>query len=165
MHATGIEESALVAPIEAVSREEIAQNLPSVPGDAFRNPTKETNLVWYRGVFGSVNIQLKSKYLPRSNARRSGTQALTNEKTISITPIYLRKTFELQFLHSFGRISRTLSTYPILEYRAPIFEIIRKGDLHGLQLALSSGSVSPFALSENGLSLLHVSASIDRYVV
>lgn len=71
-------------------------------------------------------------------------------------PAFLRKTLELRFLHSFGKISRTLSTYPTLEDTAPIFQICKSGDLIGLQVALSSGSVSPFVLDEMGQSLLHV---------
>lgn len=59
-------------------------------------------------------------------------------------------------MDSFGRVSRTLSTYPILESTAPIFAICRNGDLQGLQVALSSGSVSPFVLDEYGETLLHV---------
>lgn len=73
-------------------------------------------------------------------------------------PIFSRKALELRFRSSFGQISRTLSTYPILESTAPIFHICRMGDLKGLQVALSTRSISPFVLDEKGQSLLHVSS-------
>ena len=52
--------------------------------------------------------------------------------------------------------------YPILEYGAPIFDTCASGDLEGLQLALTSGTVSPFVLCENGWSLLHVSSLLPQ---
>lgn len=165
LQAMTIEEPALAAPIESVSQKERVQSLSPTGEYSFRNTAKESNLVWYRGFFGTVKIQFRSNSPTPSNTRRHEIKATNKEKIITITPILLRKTLELRLQNSFGRISRTLSTYPVLEDRAPIFEICREGDLQGLQVALSSGSVSPFVLDEDGWSLLHVSASIDRYVV
>ncbi|CAD6581412.1 MAG: hypothetical protein ASARMPRED_000606 [Alectoria sarmentosa] len=165
VHATGIEESALVAPIEAVSREEIAQNLPSVPGDAFRNPTKETNLVWYRGVFGSVNIQLKSKYLPRSNARRSGTQALTNEKTISITPIYLRNRNSWERRDSVDTLRLlTQSQNEISSWDVFSFWMTFQGQVEGAEFMFSQGLLrSEFDVSDDDDDFLPLARALRAY--
>ena len=61
-------------------------------------------------------------------------------------------------MNSLGQISRTLSTYPILADEAPIFDLCMQGDILGLQDVLSSGTVSPFVLDNNGWSLPHVSS-------
>lgn len=157
LRSTTIEEPSLAsAPIRSVSHR--VQTPSSSSRVGFRNTVKETHLVWYRGFFGSVSIHFKSTSLSRPDARSPGIKAITNEKIITITPILLRKTIELRFLNALGRISRTLSTCPILEHTAPIFEICRRGDLQGLQVALSSGSVSPFVLDEKGWSLLQHAA-------
>ena len=129
---------------------------PASTHNSISRTTTETNYVWYRGFFGRVDVHLKSKSLSTSKRRRPGNRAISEEKTIRITPTLLRKTLELRFLDSFGQISRTLKTYPILDFRAPIFETCRSGDLEGLQVALSSGTASPFVLNEYGESLLHV---------
>ena len=71
-------------------------------------------------------------------------------------PIFLPKFLELRCLKSLGHISRLLGTYSVLNREAPIFEACLRGDLEGLQVMLSSGSVSPFVTNEEGWSLLHV---------
>ena len=157
LQATKIEEVSLAAPTRSVSGHESAKNSSSAHKETLRNTVKETDLVWCHDFFGKVSIQSKSSSLSRSNTRRLGAKATTNEKIITIMPIFFRKTLELRFRNSFGQISRTLSTYPILENSAPIFQICITGDLHGLQVALSSGNVSPFVLDQYGLTLLHVS--------
>ena len=149
--------TSLVAPSDSVIQREEVQSPSPTTMEVFRTTSKATDLLRYRGFLGSVNIQIKSKSLSRLNARRPRYQAISEEKVVQITPIFLRKTVELRFLNSFGQISRTLNMYPILEYEAPIFRFCREGDLQGLQVALSSGTVSPFALDEDGWSLLHVS--------
>lgn len=157
LQGTVIEDPSVATPIRTLSHEMAQKTYPSAPREIFRSITKETHRIWYRGFFGRVNIQSKSNSLNRSNTRKSGIKTTSNETIITMTPIFLRKTLELRFQNSFGRISRTLSTYPVLEDTAPIFEMCSTGDLQGLQVALSSGAVSPFVVDEHGCSLLHVS--------
>ncbi|KAM0794360.1 hypothetical protein BDR22DRAFT_695847 [Usnea florida] len=161
LEATVVEKATLAAPNKTVSRE-ILPNLICTSKDMSGIATEETSLVWYHGLFGSVRVQSKSRSLNRPNARRPKSKVVTNEKVIAVTPALFRKTFELRFSNSCGGISRSLSSYPIIEGRAPIFDICRNGDLQGLQVALSSGDVSPFVLSQGGLSLIHYAAGFGR---
>lgn len=156
LRATTIEQPPLAKPIQSISRYKTLPKQCSTHKDTFRATSKETHSVWYRGYFGSVDIQVKSTSLSTSKSRKTGKRAIVEEKTIKLTPAFLRKTLELRLLSSFGQISRTLRTYPILKDSAPIFTICKNGDLRGLQAALSSGTISPFVVSEEGLSLLHV---------
>ena len=157
LQATTSEKPSPAAPIESLSRDSRVQTTSSTRNNVFRNNAKEAYLARYRGFFGSVSIQCKSEISRGSTTRRSEFRETTNEKIVTITPNFLRKTFELRFLNHLGRISRTLSTYPILKNDAPIFNICSNGDLQSLQMALSNGNVSPFAMDEEGWSLLHVS--------
>ena len=163
LQATTSEQPPLAKPIQSISRYDTMPRQRSTYKDILRAKSKETHSVWYRGYFGSVDIQVKSTSLSTSKSCRTGNRAISEEKTIKITPAFLRKTLELRLLSSFGQISRTLRTYPILEDSAPIFDICLKGDLRGLQIALSSGTISPFVMTEEGWSLLHVrSGSISK---
>ena len=157
LQALVVEKASLAAPNKTVSRRENLSNSLSTSTDLSGIATEETSLVWYHGILGSVKVQSKSRSLNRPNIRKPKSKVVTSEKIITVTPVLFRKTFELRFLDSIRGISRSLSSYPILEGRAPIFDVCRNGDLQGLQVALSSGDVSPFALSQGGLSLIHVS--------
>lgn len=158
LQATTIDQPSPAGPINSVTRHEGVQGPPSsTRRGTLRTTAKEINFLWYRGFFGRVDVQCKSISLGNSKYRNSESKAISEEQIIRIQPLLLRKIFELRFMSSFGRISRTLTTYPVLEYGAPIFDICQSGDLQGLQVALSSGTVSPFVVDESGWSLLHVS--------
>ena len=153
---TTIEQPSLAKPIQSVAQYETLQNRFSTHRGTLRNYSKEKNFVWYQGCFGRVNIHVKSTSLNTFKSHRTGNKAVSEEKTIKITPAFLRRTLELRLLSSFGQISRTLRTYPILEGGAHIFDLCLQGDLRGLQSALSNGTASPFVTNENGWSPLHV---------
>ena len=146
----------LAKPIQSVSQHETLQNPFFTYKATLRANSKEKNHVWYHGCFGRVDIHVKSTWFSTSKSRRTRDRAVSAEKTIKITPAFLRRTLELRLLSSFGQISRTLRTYPILDGGAPIFGLCLDGDLRGLQGALSSGTISPFVKNENGWSPLHV---------
>lgn len=158
LQATNIEQSSLAPATNSVSQYESVQIPISNHRDICRITAKETNSVCYHGFFGRVDILSKSISLSPSKNRAPEKRAASEEKTLRITPTFLRKTFELRFLNSFGQIPRTLNTYPILAYGAPIFDLCWQGDIPGLQVALSSGTVSPFVLDQHGRTLLHVSS-------
>ena len=153
------EEASSVGLANSVSRCEKVQSPSSTQKEVSRTTARETSTVWYDGVFGSVNVQRKSKSLHRSNTTRLGDRVISEEKIVRIRTAYLHKTIELRFLNSFGQISRTLSICPVLDYDAPIFKLCMNGDLQGLKVALSSGTISPFVLNRKNWSLLHVSLS------
>ena len=165
LQARKAEETSSAELISPVSSCENVQN-PSFPHRrVFRTTARETSSVWYDGVFGSVDVLCKSKSLHRSNTPRLGDRVTSEEKIIKIRLACLRKIIEMRFLNSFGQITRTLSTYPVLDFEAPIFQLCIGGDLQGLQVVLSSGTVSPFVLDIFGWSLLHVSLSPSQCIL
>ena len=153
---TTIEQPSPAKPIQSVAQHETLQNRVSTHRGTLRNDSKEKNFVWYQGCFGRVDIHVKSTSLNASKSHRTRNLAVSEEKAIKITPAFLRRTLELRLLSSFGQISRTLRTYPILEGGAPVFGLCLDGDLRGLQSALSNGTASPFVKNESGWSPLHV---------
>ena len=156
LRATTIEQASVTEPIDSVSRYETVQKSSS-PSDSSYFPTvQEKYLVWYRGCFGRVGMHVKSRSLSTSKSHGSRQIALSEEKTIKIMSVFLRKTFELRLLSSLGQISRTLRTYPMMASGAPIFKICKEGDVEALQAAISTGTISPFVTDQNGWSLLHV---------
>lgn len=116
----------------------------------------KANLCLYQGFFGHVNMQQKSKFIRGSRGSRIVNQkALTEESLVTIWPSFMKFGFELRFVNSFGRIPRTLNIYPIMPRGSQVFRM----DLEELQVAFSNGSVSPYVLNPDGMSLLHVSIS------
>ena len=147
--------------IRSVSSKQGADNPTFAPRSNFRTSTEITNYGWYRGFFGRIDIRSKSTSSSISNVHRLRNRVIFEEKIVRITPIFLDRILELRFENTFGQISRGLRTYPILEQQASIFDICRRGDLQGLQVALTGGTVSPFVLDEFDTSLLHVSLLIE----
>ena len=150
------EQSPLAETNNPIARYETVQNPYSTHRDVFRTITKERNVIWYHGLFGRVDVRVKSSSLNTSKSNRPWNRSTSEEKIIKIIPAFFQRTFELRLLSSFGQIARTLRTYPILHEEAPIFVMSYTGDVEGLQVLLSSGTVSPFVLDQDGWSLLHV---------
>ena len=69
----------------------------------------------------------------------------------------MRYAFEVRYIGSYWRVPTALRVYAVSNWRAPVFEMCKNGDLEGLQFMFSSGSVSPFVIDQFGRSLLHVS--------
>ena len=156
--AVAIDEASLTLPATTGSQHDKASSQFSyTTKNSILSSTKETYFDWYRGIFGFVDVQTKSKAFKRSDSRWNDNTAVVNEKIIKIKPSFMRQVLELRLAANFGRISRTLSMYHVLEPDAPIFTLCKDGDLQGLQVALSSGGCSPFALDSYGQTLLHVS--------
>lgn len=119
--------------------------------------TQETVRMWYDGILGSVRIHKKSKSKSRSSDTRPNQKAFTiEEDLIMIHSSLLRRGFELRFLNSFGRVSRSLNIYPVMMEDEPIFRMCQRGDIEGIRVALDGGSLSPFVLDNHGRTLLHV---------
>lgn len=156
--AVAIDEASLTLPATTGSQHDKASSQFSYTSEnSILKSTKETYFDWYRGLFGFVVVQTKSKAFKRSASCRNDNRAVVNETIIKVKPSFMRQLLELRLANNFGRISRTLSMYHVLEPDAPIFKLCKDGDLRGLQVALSSGGVSPFALDGYGQTLLHVS--------
>jgi len=86
---------------------------------------------------------------------RSEKQAI-REKTVTITSPMMKYTLEMFFGRSFLSVPRALRVYHVIDYRAPIFDMCRIGDLEGVQAAFADGSASPFAVNQWGSTPLYV---------
>jgi len=118
---------------------------------------QETDKTWYNGILGSVRTHKKStRSIYSSTTRQNQTEVVKEESSIIINSSFLRRGLELLFLNSFGQISRSLNIYPVLMANDPIFQLCKKGDIDGMQVAFSGGCLSPFVLDQYGSTLLHV---------
>ena len=116
----------------------------------------------YSGILGQLRIWKTTKLARWPNRQDSRKkQTLAEANTIVVTPVFFNTVVEWCVTKSMGQISRCLRTYPVVDARAPIFDIVRSGDVMAYQQAIVSGEVSPFLTSENGKSLLHVSTRAD----
>lgn len=80
----------------------------------------------------------------------------TQETHATYTPSFFNRGIELRFRNAYGSISRTLNTYPVLDYDAPIFKLCENGDIEALETLFSERKMSHFSVSPSGCSLLHV---------
>lgn len=118
---------------------------------------QETEIRLYKSIFGIIRFDKKSKRSNHcANTRSHQSDISLEEDLYLIKPSFLRRGFELRFCNSFGRISRSLSIYPVITADDPVFKMCQKGDIDGLQSAISRGSFSPFVLDHVGRTLLHV---------
>ena len=111
----------------------------------------------YRGIFGSITTQRKSKRLSSNrNVWPDETCDIQEERITRIIMPFLQRAFEIRLNTSLGQVSRTLSFYAVLPLDAPVFKMCHDGDTGGLQKLFSSSNISPFVQDEYGRTLLHV---------
>jgi len=125
--------------------------------------TKSESHSFYRGVFGSVNLQRRRKFVRTLAESCPGDGKLASDSTIvSIQPSFMRYSFDLRFVPGTQFIPRTLNVYHTLSDQDPIFDYVCDGSLGELQLALQNGIASPFITDEAGYTLLHVRSPAKR---
>ncbi len=71
-----------------------------------------------------------------------------------ILPIF---SFQIQS----SSLPRTISSYPIVPCKSPIFDLCVDGNIDAVKVLLKEGSVSPFVVNQHGENLLHVSNCAD----
>lgn len=115
-------------------------------------------LLWHVGKLGYVSLQTKSKYIDDTiNAHTADKPFVSEERIIVFRPSFWKNQFELRLANTCGRISRTLSMDCVVNFKAPVFDMCRSGDIRGLRDAFYSGSVSLNVVNPLGMGLLHVS--------
>ena len=120
--------------------------------------SKESIFPWYMGKFGNIIIQTRLKIVDDDlKFHIVGKQSVSEERIIVLRPAFMKNQFELRFVNKYGHISRTLSTDCVVDYRAPVFDMCRLGDVKGLQDVFRSGSASLHVVNPLGMGLLHVS--------
>lgn len=115
--------------------------------------SKETLSPTYRGIFGSIDVREKVKFLGAH--RNEQKEAVSQEKSILFAPSFFRKVFELRYRKAFGQFSRTLSYFPVVPWTEEVFVWCEDGDIKRFQDALDRREVSPFVRDEEGKTLLH----------
>ena len=111
----------------------------------------------YRGLFGNVTTHKKLKHLSDCNNSRSRKkQVVRNERLFLINIFLLKRTIEIRLISSLGKVSRNLTSYPLMRSDAPVFWMCEEGDLKAIQSELDERNMSPFVVDEYGWTLLHV---------
>ncbi len=127
--------------------------------------SKETMFVWYTGILGNVSLQTKSKVINGTlNVHIVHKRSVYEERVIVIRSSFTNNQFELRFVNKCGHISRTLSTDCVVDFKAPVFDMCRSGDITGLRDAFNSGSASIHVVNPFGMGLLHVSTLFQIFV-
>lgn len=120
--------------------------------------TKESTLSWYIGILGNVSLRTKSKVIHEvRNVHIVNKPSLYDECIFIFRPSFLKKQYELRLTNGCGLISRSLTTDCVVDFKAPVFEMCRLGDIRGLRQAFSGGSTSLNVVDPFGMGLLHVS--------
>ena len=116
-------------------------------------------LLWYAGLFGNLSLQTKSKYIDDNpNVHAVDKRAVSEERIFIFRPSFLKNNqFELRVINRCGHIARTLSMDCVVDFKAPVFDMCRSGDIRGLRDAYYSGSISLNVVNPLGMGLLHVS--------
>ena len=118
----------------------------------------------HMGIFGYAIVQTKSRFVDDiHNTHTVDKRFVSEDRTIIIRPSFWKAQLELHFATICGRISRTLSTDCVIDFKAHVFEMCRSGDLRGLQDAYYNGSVSLNVVDPLGMGLLHVSVVARPY--
>ena len=105
----------------------------------------------YSGNFDSVAY--RGKRPPRHSSQRTTTITLTFQN------LWLRKRLEVVRERVSGLLTFTIRTYNILPYGAPVFEIVQRDDIAGMQALLQTKKASIFDRDQSGKTLLHVSST------
>ena len=120
--------------------------------------TQKRVMGWYHGIFGQVTIQKISRFtgatLTLSPVHR---ESISEETIIILRPSFLKKRYALNYVESLGRISRTLNVDCVVEWKHPLLEMCRSGDILGLRGAVEGGRASFDIVDSQGWGMLHVS--------
>lgn len=117
----------------------------------------KTDVLLYMGLFGSIRIQTRTKIetIPCEKPKR----AISRIKSIIIAPCFARSVFELRSEDCLGRMSRTMTSFPVLPISAEIFNWFKLGELDRAKAALNRREISPFVRDPYGRTLLHYACS------
>ena len=138
---------------------------PLVQFQGATSVTSKDSGVWYQGILGTMKFNTKSKSACNPQDRRG--VSTYEDRLISIRPSFLRYALEIRVTSSFGRVTGSLRTYPVMSTSSPVLQqawnMCGVGDIQGLQTAFTDGRLSPFTVDQNGMTLLHVRPSYVSY--
>jgi hypothetical protein len=125
---------------------------------------QSTTIRKFVGPFGKLLILRTSSFLGISvKGRRSKSGEWDNKNSTWIfMPSFFSRCIQLQCLDSFQSFGWSFRIYPIIPSLHPVWDLCVKGDLKGLQTMFSERQVSPFSVSPQGRSLLHVCMALNN---
>ena len=120
--------------------------------------SKDRMLLWYTGILGNISLQIKSKVIDKAlNVHVVHKNCASEELNIAFRPSFVNNQYELRVVYRRGQISPSFRTDCVTDFKAPVFDMCRAGDIGGLRAAFESGSVSLDVVDPYGMGLLHVS--------
>ena len=123
-----------------------------------RTITTERILCWYTGILGNISLRTKSKVVGDTLSVHSVDRgSVCEERIIIFRPSFIKNQYELQSIDRCGKISRALSTDCVVDFKAPVFDMCRSGDIRGLEDAFTNRNVYLNVVNPLGMGLLHVS--------
>lgn len=130
--------------------------------DSPRQPrvvSKERMICWYTGILGNISLRTKSRFTNDAlSVHIVDKRSVSKESIIVIRPSFMKNHYELRFVNRGGYISPGLRTECVIDFKSPVFDMCRSGDIRGLRDAFDSGSVSLDAVNPLGMGLLHYAA-------
>jgi hypothetical protein len=119
-----------------------------------------THKVVYRGFLGSITAKIQSQSKDFAEGEYSKEFYTRDEWSWVFIPSFLSCCVQVQCASSFGSVSRTLRTYPILSDDHPAWDMCLDGKVTSIQELFSTREISPYAIDKTGRTLLHVSCDI-----
>ena len=120
------------------------------------------SLVIYENILGRVYIRRASQSIVfQDGGNHSSEKAYDRTKyTWMFIPSLFSRCIELRFVNLLGSIQSSLRTYPVIRYDHPVWDMCRANDIDGIQRLFGTRQVSPFSVSPEGRTLLHVRTGI-----
>lgn len=113
------------------------------------------------GFFGAVEYRKVKQLQQREGGFGDSSKDRDDYHEISVTvqlPLWLSGSrYQLRSKRAYGGWDYTIRSYTIVPYESPIFDLCYNGDLNAVQQLFHDGLASPFDISINGTTLLHVS--------
>jgi hypothetical protein len=108
---------------------------------------------------GKLMIQQTSHVTSPANATISTSKTWERKCTWIFMPSLFSRCIQLQYASSFETINWSFRIYPVISIHHPVWDICINGDISSLRTLFSERKVSPFSVSRQGRSLLHVGGS------
>jgi len=128
-----------------------------------RFPAKDTSVShWstatlhqYPTPFGTFHLRHILSSTRLASEKPTPSTITSSEKTLTFSPSFLSRCIEMRYSSTFGVVSRSFRTYPVLPENHLVIEIYYSRDITSLQEYFGRG-VSPFSTDIYGRGLLHV---------
>ena len=137
-------------------------NIDRATSQQYKESSRE-DISRYNLILGVLSItRSKSKNSVAKARSKFGSSKI--EKLIFQPNItrYLQRSFSLLCEHSFGAWQISLRTFSHFTTDDPIYQCCVSGDLYEAKELCNAGYASPFAVTQDGYTLLHVRYSYDR---